>query len=97
MPQERLSVTKIREVIRLHYEAGISNRAAARAYRVSNSTVGEYLERAEKAGLTWPLPEDLSEEELYRRLYPEEKSPGQPPSVPCQTGRKYSENYPSEG
>ncbi len=75
MPQERLSVRKIREVIRLHYEAGISNRAAARACRVSNSTVGEYLERTEKAGLTWPLPEDLSDEELYRRLYPEESNP----------------------
>lgn len=73
MPQERLPVRKIREVIRLHYEAGISNRAIARACKVSNSTVGEYLERAEKAGLEWPLPEELSEGELYRRLFPENK------------------------
>jgi len=72
MPQERLSVRKIREVIRLHFEARLSNRAAARACQVSNSTVGEYLERAKKAGLSWPLPEGLSDEELYRRLYPEE-------------------------
>ena len=72
MPQERLPVRKIREVIRLHFEAGLSNRAAARACQVSNSTVGEYLERAKKAGLSWPLPEGLSDEELYRRLYPEE-------------------------
>ncbi|MCL4561944.1 MAG: IS21 family transposase [Chloroflexi bacterium] len=72
MPQERLSVRKIREVIRLHYEAGLSNRAAARACQVSNSTVGEYLERAKKAGLGWPLPEELSDEGLYRQLYPEE-------------------------
>lgn len=71
MPQERLSVRKIREVIRLHFEARLSNRAAARACQVSNSTVGEYLERAKKAGLSWPLPERLSDEELYRRLYPE--------------------------
>lgn len=75
MPQERLSVRKIREVIRLHFEAGLSNRAVARACQVSNSTVGEYLERAEKAGLNWPLPEGLSDEELYRRLYPEESNP----------------------
>jgi transposase len=75
MPQERLSVRKIREVIRLHYEAGLSNRAAARACRVSNSTVGEYLERAKQAGLSWPLPEGLSDAALYCRLYPEDSKP----------------------
>src|SRR5512140_537814 len=75
MPQERLSVRKIREVIRLHFEARLSNRAAARACQVSNSTVGEYLERAKKAGLGWPLPEGLSDEDLYRRVYPEESNP----------------------
>jgi transposase len=72
MPQERLSVRKIREVIRLHHETGLSNRAVARACRVSNSTVGEYLERAEKAGLVWPLPEGLDDQALYQQLYPEE-------------------------
>jgi len=72
MSQERLPVRKIRAVIRLHYEAGLSNRAVARACRVSNSTVGEYRERAEKAGLGWPLPEGLNDEELYRQLYSEE-------------------------
>jgi len=72
MPQARLSVKKIREVIRLHFEARLSNRAAARVCQVSNSTVGEYLERAKKAGLSWPLPEGLGDEELYHRLYPEE-------------------------
>ena len=73
MAQERLPVRKIREVIRLHGEAGMSNRAIARACQASNSTVGEYLEGAEKAGLSWPLPEDLSEEELYRQMFPEKK------------------------
>ena len=71
MPQERLPVRKIKEVIRLHHEAGLSNRAIARACSISNSTVGEYLSRAEQAGLSWPLPEKLSEEALYQRLFPE--------------------------
>src|SRR5512138_1101199 len=71
MAQERLSVRKIREVLRLKYVVGLSNRAIARACRVSNSTVGEYVKRAEQAGLTWPLPEDPGEEELYRKLFPE--------------------------
>jgi len=71
MPQERLPVRKIREVIRLHHQAGLSNRGIARVYNVSNSTVGEYLARAEHAGLGWPLPEGMGDEELYRRLFPD--------------------------
>ena len=71
MPQERLPVRKIREVIRLHHEAELSNRAIARVCKVSNSTVGEYLVRAEQADLGWPLPEGLDDAVLYQRLFPE--------------------------
>lgn len=70
MSQERLTVRKIREIIRLKYEAGLSNRAIAGACNVSNSTVGEYLRRAEAAGIRWPLGE-LSEDELYKKLFGE--------------------------
>jgi transposase len=73
MPQERLPVRKIRDVLRLHHQAELSNRAIARTCKVSNSTVGEYLARAEQAGLGWPLPDDLSEAELQKRLFPEKE------------------------
>jgi transposase len=73
MTQERLSLRKIREILRLKYEVGLSNRAIARACRVSNSTVGDYVARAQAAGLRWPLPEGLGEEELYRRLFPDQE------------------------
>ena len=75
MTQERLSVRTIREVLRLKHEIGLSNRAIARACRISNSTVGEYITRAKQAGWTWPLPEEVSEDDLYRRLFPEEEKP----------------------
>ena len=81
MPQERLPVRKIREVIRLHHETELSNRAIARACKVSNSTVGDYLLRAEGAGLGWPLPEGLDDGGLYQRLFPE-KSKGDKPKRP---------------
>lgn len=71
MSQERLTMRKIREVLRLKWEAGLSNRAIARACHISNHTVGEYVQRACRAGLRWPLPEGLSEDDLYRRLFPE--------------------------
>ena len=72
MPQERLTVRKIKEIMRLKYEAGLSNRAIAGACKVSNSTVGEYLRRAETAGVGWPLNE-IGEEELYAKLFPEKQ------------------------
>jgi len=75
MTQERLSLRKIREILRLKDELGLTDRAIARACQVSNSTVGEYIRRARKAGLHWPVPEEVSEGELYRRLFPEEVEP----------------------
>lgn len=70
MARKRLTVRKIKEVLRLKNEAGLSNRAIASACKVSNSTVGEYLRRAEQAGIDWPLNE-MGEEELIRKLFPE--------------------------
>ena len=75
MTQERLSLRKIREVLRLKHEARLSNRAIARACRISNSTVGEYVQQAKEAGLAWPLPDELGEEELYRKLFAEGEKP----------------------
>src|SRR3990172_64121 len=72
MAQERLTLRKIREILRLKHTAGLSNRAIAGACRISNSTVGDYLRRAKAAGIGWPLPE-ISEEELYQKLFPEHK------------------------
>jgi len=73
MAQERLTVKKIKEIMRLKYEAKLSNRVVAGACKVSNSTVGEYLKRAETAGISWP-PGEIGEEELYQKLFPEKKA-----------------------
>ena len=70
MSQERLAMRKIKEVLRLKWEAGLSNRAIARACKISNSTVSITVRRARDAGLSWPLPAELGEEEIYQRLFP---------------------------
>jgi transposase len=72
MSQERLTVRKIREILRLKHEAGLSNRAIAGACKISNSTVGDYLRRAQAVGVSWPLPE-ISEDELFQKLFPEHR------------------------
>jgi transposase len=56
MARTRLSMRKIREVLRLK-ASGLSYRAIARVCLIGKETVREYLGRAAEAGLTWPLPE----------------------------------------
>jgi len=70
MAQERLTMRKISEVLRLKWECGLSDRAIARSCSISHSTVGEYLRRAQEAGLNWPPPADLGEDSLFELLFP---------------------------
>jgi len=70
MSQERLTMRKISEVLRLKWECKLSNRAIARSCSISHSTVGEYLWRAQEAGLSWPLPADMGEGTLFELLFP---------------------------
>ena len=70
MPERRLPMRQIREVLRLHYEAHLSERQIAHGCRVSRSTVQRYLERAAAANLGWPLPESLDDTQLERLLFP---------------------------
>ena len=52
MANKGLSMRKVREVLRLHYAAGLSTRAIARSLKVSPATVGKYIRRAEVQGLS---------------------------------------------
>jgi len=71
MTQESLSMRKIEEILRLKYEVGLSHRAIAKSCQVSCSTVSEYVTHAKAAGLSWPLPEGMTGEQLEAQLYPE--------------------------
>lgn len=59
---------KIREILRLNYDLGLSDRQIAASVSVSPTTVGEYLRRAEEAEIGWPLPEDVDDEVLQGLL-----------------------------
>ena len=53
MPNKRLPMRKIKEVLRLKYICGLGEREIAQSCRVSRATVGNYLKRAEATGLSW--------------------------------------------
>jgi len=75
MPRERLSMRKIHEVLRLKWESKLSNRSIAHSCGISHSTVSKYVHRAKAAGLSWPLPDALDEDQLYRLLFPKSAPP----------------------
>jgi len=69
VPRPRSAMRKIREILRLAIGEGLSRRQAAAATGVPASTVGDQLARARRAGLGWPLPEDMDDAELEARLF----------------------------
>jgi len=58
----------VREILRLRAE-GLSDRAIARSTRLARSTVSDYAGRAVAAGLSWPLPEGLTDTALEALLF----------------------------
>jgi len=69
MPQERLPMRKIREVLRLK-AGGFSKRRIAASLGISATAAMECVQRARRAGLSWPLPDGLDDVVLELRLYP---------------------------
>jgi transposase len=76
---------KVRDVLRLR-AGGMSKRKIAASLSIGATAAGDCIRRARRAGLSWPLPEDLSDEALERILYP-------PPQVSA-TDRRSRPDWP---
>ena len=73
MPAERITMRHAREIIRLKFSC-VSTHEIARRLGMARSTVREALKRTETAGLSWPLPEDMSDGALEAALYASRRS-----------------------
>jgi transposase len=74
MAGRRLSMRKIKEILRLKCIAGYSERQIAKSCNIARSTVQEYLKRAEHSGLNWPMACELDDTALEELLYPQKPS-----------------------
>jgi len=81
MPKKRVSMRKIREVLRLTHELGLSVREVSKATGVGKTAVGDFVARAKVIGITWPVPPEISDAELERRLF----TPAECHDVPTRT------------
>lgn len=82
MATKRLLMRRLRELLRLKYEHRLPHRAIAKACVVGVGTVSEYIARARRAGLEWPLPEELDDAALEQKLFPPAVDPAVPRLVP---------------
>ena len=69
MPGARLPMRKLRELLRLK-AAGLAGRRIGASLDIGQSTVVDYLARARRAGIAWPLPEAMTDEALEALLFP---------------------------
>jgi transposase len=59
---------KAREILRLKHEVGLSLREIGQSCNCGKTTVSDVLERAQRAGISWPI--DLSDKQLLSLLHP---------------------------
>lgn len=76
MARRRLSMRKVKQILRLKMEAGLSNRAIARAYKVGRETIRDYMIRAHEAGLSWEQLCEMDEVSVEEQLFPKRGGKG---------------------
>jgi hypothetical protein len=64
-----------REILRLYFGLHLKKRQIGRACGVAPRTEVDYIRRAEGAGISWPLPNDLDDTALEAKLNERKESP----------------------
>jgi transposase len=82
MPATRLTMRKIREVLRLAFDCQLTKRQIATSCSIARSTVSEYLMRFAASGLGWPLPPEIEDAKLEALLFPPAPPPVEHPREP---------------
>ncbi|SPL62510.1 IS21 family transposase [Ochrobactrum soli] len=60
---------QVREILKLRLDVGLSTRVIAKRLGIGETSVRDTVKRLHKEGLTWPLPDTISDSELEQRLY----------------------------
>ena len=70
MPRKREPMRKVKDILRLKFEAGLSHERIATALGLSKGAVTQYLQRAARAGVSWPVAPALDDTALEALLFP---------------------------
>jgi len=69
MAHLRISMRKLREILRLKYEVRLSDRQAAESCGISRRTISQYWDLAQKSGMDWSKARELTDTELEQELF----------------------------
>ena len=64
MPMRRISMNKVREIIRLYEQCNLSQRSIARALNVSRPVINEYIRKICASGLDYQATQELDDDAL---------------------------------
>ena len=70
MSTKRLTMRKIKEVLRLRFDLQRTLEQIAKSCNIGRTTASDYLNRFKGSGLSWPLPSDMEDTQLELRLFP---------------------------
>jgi transposase len=79
MTTKRITMQKIKDVLRLKHAGGLSLRQIERSINLSTGVISKYLKRAREKGISWPLPDGMSDQQLLALLQPGRKPPRDAP------------------
>lgn len=71
MPTKKLSMRKLRDILRLRLETGLSMRQIKASLRISLGAVQKIISKADELGLDWTTIEQLDDEQLAQQFYPD--------------------------
>ncbi len=75
MPSRRITMRKIKEILRLRSECYLPLEAISRALSLSKGVVTKYIKLASQAGLAWEEAQTLDETALSSRMKPKSETP----------------------
>lgn len=64
MSGKGVSIRKMKEILRLYHNANLSMHQIGKSLNLSSGAVFNHISRLKKAGITWPIPEGLSDQDL---------------------------------
>lgn len=82
MRNKRISMKKLKEVLRLKYDLKLKHRQIGQSLKISPSTVSRLVNDAKAKGILWPLAEVLDDAQLEAKVYGASSGAPIKPNIP---------------
>jgi transposase len=69
MPANGVTIRKMKEILRLYYDANLSMHQIAKSLSISSGVVHKYIKRSKELNISWPLPENITNDSKLKELF----------------------------